>query len=130
MTLSVEYFLLVLFAALAAIQYAVSSGGFRGLMLIQDTMLNRGLATVMATPTMIALFTWNDRNPVGVIEGAQQAGLFTLASLLAVMLVLFLSSILNHHRFSSPTEKQVFGLEALKNMTFFQALLKRFTWKH
>ena len=129
MTLPVEYFLLVLFSALAVIQYAVSSAGFRGLMLIQDPMLNRGLATVMSTPTMIALFTWNDRNPVGIIEGAQQAGLFTSASMLAVILVLFLSSILNHHRFSSSTEKQVLGLEALKNMTFFQAILKRFTWK-
>jgi hypothetical protein len=128
MSLAIEYFLLVFAAAVGFIQFAAGRGGLKGLMFSQNPGFNRMLAAALALPPMIAFFTWNYRNPVGIIEGAQQAGLFTLAALSAVTLTLLLGSVLNHRRLS-PAAPPGSGLEALKEITFFQALRSRCHWR-
>ncbi|MEN8614654.1 hypothetical protein ABFB09_05150 [Dehalogenimonas sp. THU2] len=129
MTLSNEYFLLAFLAAISTIQFAAGHGGFHGLMFSQNPALNKVLAILIATPAMAAFFTWNAHNPVGVVEGAQQAGLFSLASFSAVTTVLLLSSILNRNKLTIVKNRRLLGLEALKTMTFFQAVKARYFWK-
>ena len=128
MSLTLEYFLFVLTAAMGFIQFAAGRGGLRGLLFSQNPRFNRALAVSLALPAMAAFFTWNYRNPVGIIEGAQQAGLFSLAVLTAVSVTMLLSSALNHNNLSADAPPAS-SMEALKNMTFFQALRSRYRWK-
>jgi hypothetical protein len=128
MSLATEYFLLVLCAAIGFIQLAAARARLNGLLLSQQRVLNRVLAGILIAPGAIFFFTWNYRNPVGIIEGSQQAGLFSLATLGAVGVCLVLGSILN--RFRSEQRKPCPpSIEALKDRTFFQALLARYKWK-
>jgi hypothetical protein len=86
------------------------------------------LAYALIAPVMLAFFTWNYRNPVGIIEGAQQAGLFSLASVAAVAVTLFLGSVFNHSLLRAKERPQS-CLDALKERTFFQAIWSRYFWK-
>ena len=128
MSLTLEYFLFVLAAAMGFIQFAAGRGGFKGLLFSQNLRFSRSLAVSLALPPMAAFFTWNYRNPVGIIEGAQQAGLFSLAVLSAVLLTMIASSLFNHHKLSSDTPPNS-CMEDLKTMTFFQAFRARYLWK-
>jgi len=95
MSLTLEYFLFVLAAAMGFIQFAAGRGGLRGLLFSQNPRFNRALAVSLALPPMVAFFTWNYRNPVGIIEGAQQAGMFSLAVLAAMSLTMIMGSVFN-----------------------------------
>ncbi len=128
MSLTLEYFLFVTVAAMGFIQFAAARGGLKGLLFSQNFRFNRSLAISLALPPMVAFFTWNYRNPVGIIEGAQQAGLFSLAVLSAVAFTMIMSSVLNHRKLSSQTQP-ISCMEDLKTMTFFQAFRKRYRWK-
>ena len=128
MTLTAEYFLWALTAAVGFIQFAAGQGGLKGLMFSQNPVFNRILAVALASPHEATFFPCHSRNPVGIIEGAQQAGLFTLASFAAVVLTLLLGSAINHRRLSTAAPS-VSCLDALKDMTFFQAMRSRYRWK-
>ena len=129
MTLATEYFLSVFLAATATIQFAVNRGGFRGIMFSQNASLNRMLATILLLPPAILFFTWNTHNPTGIIEGAQQAGLFSLAVLCAGAVTIVITSALNQKKLTPPLHViPSDGLEALKQMTFLQAIMRR-SWK-
>jgi len=129
MSLAAEYFLLTFLAALGAIQYAAGRSGLKGLLFSQRPGRAKAVSAILALPPLALFFTWNYRNPVGIIEGAQQAGLFSLAVLAAVCTTLVLSSVLNHGRLSY-CKAPAFCLEALKETTFFKAVLSRYWWKH
>ena len=96
MSLTQEYFFVVFVAAMGFIQFAAVRGGLKGLMFIQNFAFNRALAYVLMVPVMMVFFTGNYRNPVGIIEGAQQAGLFSLASVAALAATLVIASVINH----------------------------------
>ncbi len=128
MSLTLEYFLFVLAAAMGFIQFAAARGGLRGLLFSQNPRFNRALAVSLALPPMVAFFTWNYRNPVGIIEGAQQAGLFSLAVLSGVLLTMIMGSVFNHRKLSADTPLTS-HMEDLKSMTFFQAFRTRYRWR-
>jgi hypothetical protein len=127
MTLAQEYFLLVFMAAAGCIQVAAGHAGLRGLLLSQRRRVNLVLSGLLLAPSMFVLFTWNTRNPVGIIEGAEQAGLFSLSVLATVAATLLVSSLLNH-RALKPVGRPGTGLEAMKEFTFFQAIRARYFW--
>lgn len=128
MSLTQEYLLLVFIAAMGFIQFAAVRGGLKGLMFIQNFTFNRALAYVLMVPVMMVFFTWNYRNPVGIIEGAQQAGLFSLASVAALVATLVIASVINHAKIGVKERPQS-GLDALKDSTFFQAIRSRYFWR-
>lgn len=128
MTLAAEYFISCFIAASAVIQLAAVKGELRGLLFNQAANMNTVLILVSLLIPGIFFFTWNARNPVGIIEGAQQAGLFSLAVITAGFFTLLVSSLLNHSRFTPPPGVPADSLESLKNMTFFQAIRRRY-WK-
>jgi hypothetical protein len=127
LNLTLEYLLSVFIAALAVIQLGAVRAGLRGLYLGGSRLV----ACLVAVPCLlisgILFFTWNDRNPTGVIEGAQQAGLFSLAVAAAAAFTVILGLITNR-RMPADRPTSTEGLEALKRTTFIHAIRSRF-WK-
>jgi hypothetical protein len=128
MSLAIEYFLLVFVAGLGFIQIAALHSNLKGLLFSQNPIINHVISGLLISPGAIFFFTWNYHNPVGIIEGAQQAGLFAIAATLAVVATLILGSVLNHRRLK-PIRPPSGSIEALKDRTFFQAFLERYLWK-
>ncbi len=116
-----EYFYLVFIAAIGAIQAAVALNGLMGISFFNRKIYAYFFMFITLGPVITAFFTWNERNPTGVIEGSEQFYLFMLAIVSAIGFTLVLSSFLKH---SSLRNNNVLydGLEALKQVTFFQAL--------
>ena len=123
--MSFEYFYLVLVAAVGVIQAAVAYNGLKGVSLFYYKTSAYLFALVTAVPVLISLFYWNSRNPTGVIEGREQFCLFMLAIVAAIGFTLVLSSLLKHWSLRT-NNVQHDGFEALKEVTFFQALRYRF----
>jgi len=123
--LALEYFYLVLIAAVGVIQAAVAYNGFRGISFFSHKISAYLFMAVTLGPVLASFFTWNERNPTGVIEGAQQFGLFMLAIVASIGFTLAMSSLLNHWTFRG-NDIEHNGLEALKEATFFQAIRYRF----
>jgi hypothetical protein len=128
MSLATEYFILVFIAALGFIQIAALRSHLKGLLFSQNPIVNYVISGLLIAPGAIFFFTWNYHNPVGIIEGAQQAELFAIAAALAVAATLILGSVLNYRRLK-PVGPPSGSIEALKDRTFFQAFLERYLWK-
>jgi hypothetical protein len=126
--LAVEYFYLVTIAAIGAIQAAVAYNGLKGISFFRQRIFNYLFALLTIGPSMARLFTWNQRNPVGIIEGAQQFYFFMLALVIAIAFTLIVSSLLRHSSLHG-NHPQYDGLEALREVTFFQAIWRRYIHK-
>jgi hypothetical protein len=70
---------------------------------------------------MTGFFTWNLRNETGVIQGAEQFGLFTLAVIAAQILTFLVSSVLNHSKMRGDGIS-CDGIDIYKDATFYQVL--------
>ncbi len=123
--LGLEYFGLVFVAALGVIQATVAYNRLIGLSFFGRVMYGYIFAVFTTGPALAGLLTWNLRNAIGVIEGAQQFGLFSLAVAIAVVSTLVFSSA---SRYSKPPGNDLKrdGLEAFRSDTFFQVLRDRF----
>ncbi|MCL2149407.1 MAG: hypothetical protein FWH51_00495 [Dehalococcoidia bacterium] len=139
-TLVWEYSLLVFIAGLGVLQVAAAYGGFRGLLIAPGEVRVRPFpsrriftisreafggifAAVTITPSLVDFFFWNRRNETGIIEGAEQAGFFVLAMASAVAFTFLFSSLINHWRLRR-NEARGTGLEALKDITWAQAVMR------
>lgn len=123
-----EYFYLVTIAATGAIQAAAAYNGLKGISFFRQKMFSYLFALLTVGATMTRLFTWNQRNPVGIVEGAQQFSFFMLALIAAIAFTLIVSSLLRHSALRGNHSRHD-GLEALKEVTFFQALWRRYVHK-
>lgn len=136
---------MVFAAVLGVIQVASAHAGLRGLLFIPWhvricvwpsryyqalTPLHFSYFFAIATvvPPLMYLFMWNEYNEIGIIEGSEQAGLFVLCTLVAGVFSLLLSSLINHWRLRY-NHTQLQGLEALKEITWFQAVYRRWVRK-
>lgn len=122
--LALEYFYLVFLAVIGVVQAAAAYNQLHGLCLFRHTISAYIFALLLVSPVGFLLYTWNERNPVGVIEGLQQALYFFLGTLCAILFTLIVSSLVNQRRFSSVKPDRE-GLEALRNATFYQAIRHR-----
>ena len=130
--LAFEYYGLVVLLSTSTIQLASSYRSLKGVTFIPNPKLNCALALVIMLPCLAALATWNWRNPVGIIEGAQQFYLFMLGIISAVGLTIIISSLVNHSRFKNTVAPLVPGFESLNQKTYFQALsesLRKIKWR-
>jgi hypothetical protein len=123
--LVLEYFYLVFIAAVGVIQAAVAYNGLRGVSFFSHRVCGYFFAAVTIGPVLASFFAWNERNPTGVVEGGQQFYFFMLAIVAAIGFTLVLSSIIKHHSLRGNDVKYD-GFEALKEVTFFQAIRHRF----
>lgn len=120
-----EYFYLVFIASVGVIQAAVAYNGFKGVSLFYYKVSAYLFALFTTVPVLISFFYWNERNLTGIIEGREQFYLFMLAIVAAIGFTLVMSSLLKH-RSLRKNDIQHDGFEALKEVTFFQALQYRF----
>lgn len=110
----------VTIAGLGIIQAAAAHNGLKGLLFFRPKIVTYSFTAVTLLPVLYYFFTWNHRNVTGVIEGAQQAGLFFLAIVLSLICTLVISSIVNIGM-KRPV-KILNGLDALKETTFLKTL--------
>jgi hypothetical protein len=129
--LSLEYGLLVFLAVTGVLQLAAIHNNLKKLLFFKRKVYGYILSAVIILPALVIFFTWNYRNATGIVQGSEQAGLFMLAMVLAVIFTLVLSSLLNHTRSNPPVSKTTAskkeGLDALRELTYFQALGRLFS---
>ncbi len=123
--MALEYFYLALVACIGVIQAAAAYNGLSGISFFSYKISAYLFMMVTTAPAMAAFFTWNQRNATGVIEGREQFGLFMLAILAAIGFTLAFSSLVKHWSLRGSEVKSE-GLEALGEVTFFQAIRYRF----
>lgn len=143
--LEIQYFILVFVAVLGTIQVTAANSGFRGLLFAPGTVRIRFFpsgkrwtltyfhfsylfAAVTILPTLGFFFVWNQHNAIGIVQGSEQAGLFVLATGAAGIFSLVASSLINQWRLQR-NQTQAQGLEALKDITWFQAVWRRWIRK-
>ena len=123
--LALEYFYLVFVAAVGVLQVAVAYNGLRGVSFFSHKVYGYYFAAFTVGPALAGFFTWHSRNPPGIIEGREQFVFFLLALTTALIFTLAASSLLNNRRLRGNHTRHD-GLEALREVTFFQALRHRF----
>jgi hypothetical protein len=139
--LSLEYATLVFAAVLGVIQVAAANAGLRGLLFAPGTVRIRFwpsgrrwtlaylhfsylFAAVTVLPALGFFFVWNQYNEIGIIQGVEQAGLFVLSTAVGGIFSLIASSLINQWRLQN-NQTDAKGLEALKDVTWFQAVWRR-----
>jgi hypothetical protein len=141
-----EYRLLVFVAVLGIIQLAAANTGLRGLLFAPGEVRIRFypsgrrwtltyfhfsylFAALTVLPTLGFFFVWNYYNATGIVQGSEQAGLFVLSTGAAGIFSLVASSFINQWRLQH-NQTQAEGLEALKDITWFQAVWRRWIRKN
>ncbi len=143
--LSREYSLLVFVAVLGVIQVSAANSGLRGLLFAPGAVRIRfwpsgrrwaltyvhfsylfGAVTIL--PALGYFFVWNSHNGTGIIQGSEQAGLFVLSTAAGGIFSLLASSLINQWRLQR-NQTHANGLEALKEITWFQAIWRRWMRK-
>ncbi len=123
--LALEYFGLSFVAAVGVLQVVAAYNELRGVSFFGRKIYGYLFAALTVSPALASFFTWNSRNPIGIIEGREQFGFFMLALAAALIFTLVVSSLLKNGRLRG-NHAQYDGLEALREITFFQALRRRF----
>jgi hypothetical protein len=119
--LAFEYFYLALVACIGVIQAAAAYNGLKGVSFFSYKISAYLFMLFTTGPAMAGFFTWNERNATGVIEGREQFGFFMLAIIAAISSTLAFSSLIKHWSLRG-NEVRIESLEALKEVTFFQAI--------
>jgi hypothetical protein len=120
-----EYMIPVFMAGLGVIQAAAAHNSLKGMLFFRHKAITYLFSAIMLLPALYYLFTWNQRNVTGIIEGSQQAGFFFLAMLIALIVTLIVSSIINAG-LGRPL-KPLAGLDALRETTFFKTVQSWFS---
>jgi hypothetical protein len=107
------------------LQLVASYNELRGVSFFSRKVYGYLFAAFTVGPVLARFFTWNSRNPTGIVEGREQFSFFLLALVAAIGFTLVASSLLNNGRLRG-SYVQRDGLEALRETTFFQALRQRF----
>lgn len=123
---SLDYFIFVLVVYTSAIQMGAALGGFTGLSWFRRRAVSFLSGLLLALAANIWFFTSADRNVRSVVEGSQQFGFFVAAGFLGLVINITLSSVMRAREFrreAGPGEAS-YGLEALRETTFFQAVAR------
>jgi hypothetical protein len=139
--LATEYCFTVFVAVLGVIQAAAAHADLRGLLLAPGAVRIRFwpsgrrwtltylhfsylFAAITVLPALAYFFVWNSYNATGIIQGSEQAGLFVLSTAAGCLITFVASSLINQWRLQN-NHTQARGLEALKDITWFQAVWRR-----
>jgi hypothetical protein len=123
-----EYFLFVFIASVGVLQLAASYNQLKGLLFFQNKILSYLFALLAIGGSFEWFFGYNNRidtlmRRVG-LEGAQQFLYFNLATFLALVLTLIVSSVLHAYRHRTQREQKEYpeGLGALRETSYFESL--------
>ncbi|MBI4234649.1 MAG: hypothetical protein HY686_09420 [Chloroflexi bacterium] len=121
---TMDYFILVVLASFGVLQVVAAYSRLRGLMLFQRSLLCVILGLGFVALGFLWFFGSGPRNlpdTQGGLDGNRQSALFAEGAAVALVATLILSSLVNRHRLPGLGVVQ-WGLEALKEATYFQAL--------
>jgi hypothetical protein len=128
MALSLKYSIMVFAAVLGVLQAAAGYNNLRGLLFFKRSLYAYIFAIIAIGVSLGIFFSWNYLFDTGVIAGSQQAGLFFLSIVLAIVCTLIISSLINI-RYYSQLAVQLRGLDALREGTFFRIIWERINRK-
>jgi hypothetical protein len=128
-SLSLKYCLLVFLAVLGILQGAAARNNLRGLFLFGYRALSYVFAALAIGFSLFIFFNWNSRYATSVIEGSEQAGLFTLGVVGAVFCTVVVSSVIKSASFKRQAVHP-HGLEALKKATIFNIIRDKTNGRH
>lgn len=128
MALSQIYSIMVFAAVLGVLQAAAGYNNLRGLLFFKRSLYAYIFAIITIGVSLGMFFSWNYLFETGVIAGSQQASLFFLSIVLAIVCTLIISSLINI-RYYSQHAAQLTGLDALKEGTFFRIIWERINRK-
>jgi hypothetical protein len=120
-----EYFLFVFMASCGVIQIAAAYSRLHGLMFFRRPLWGYVFAAVVTPLAFLWFFKSENRNVPG-LEGSQQFGDFCLGFIAAVVFSALFSSLLRARDALHLGEGEApEGLEALREMTYLQAIRRR-----
>ncbi|MBM4406147.1 MAG: hypothetical protein FJ039_08210 [Chloroflexi bacterium] len=124
--LGVDYFLLVVIAALGALQITAASSGLRGLWIIPQ----RRAVYLIGALLLVGAFAWfvltgdtNIPGDLGGVEGSEQFGLFLGGVAVAALLTAGIASLTQRKAGAPPAGVE--GIEALRHTTLAGLLRAR-----
>jgi uncharacterized membrane protein len=123
--LSLAYSIPVFLARVGVLQGCAAYNSLSGLLFSPKKIFSYALAIVTIVLALASLFDWNWRYATGIIQGAQQAEFSFLGTALAFVFTVIVAWLINRSRFPV-TPKNIEGLDALRDRTFFQAFKQRF----
>lgn len=118
--LSLEYIGLTFLANIGVLQLAARFNRLRGMSFFNNPVFTCLFALITIAPPLFVFFIWNNLLPTGIIEGAQQAGLFFISFLLSLVVTLGLTSFLRRSHTENTTHQQ--GIEIMRNTTYYKAI--------
>lgn len=122
-----DYFLMVLIAAIGILQIAAAQSGLKGLSFFKKPILDR-LFGLIAIVGGFCFFYGTEYRNVRSLEGSQQFEYYLAGVAAAVFLTLVVSSLINFNLRGSVGREER-GLEALKKTNYFRALYINFLRK-
>jgi len=122
--LALEYLLLVFICCCGLLQLMAVRGGYSGVSFFRGRVPGYIFATLTVGGALLWFFLLEDRCVPG-LEGSQVFALFLAAAVLSLIFTLSLSSLLNSSRLRGEENPEP-GLDALRRMTYLQAIARRF----
>ncbi len=89
--LALEYFGLVFVAAVGVLQVVAAYNELRGVSFFSRSIYGYLFAAFTVGPALAGFFTWNSRNPFGIVQGREQFVFFLLALTAALSFTLVAS---------------------------------------
>ena len=123
--LSLVYGAMVFIAGVGVLQATAAYNNILGLSFFPKKTISYLFAAVTIGFALGMLFDWNWHYATGIIQGAQQAELFLIAMVAALLFTALVASLINIRRFSKTNESPE-GLDALRNETLVQNLKRHF----
>lgn len=127
--LGLKYSALAFTALVGVLQTAAAYNNLRGLLFFKRHLYAYIFAAIAIGVPLGFFFAWNYMFPINRIAGSQQAGLFFLTTIAAIIFTAIVSSLVNI-KFRSPNAAQLKGLEALREGMYLRILWERITGKH
>ena len=86
-----KYSMLAFLAVMGVLQFVAARNSLHQFLFFRNRVVSYAFSLVTVGFSFYYFFTWNSRFQTGVIEGAEQAGLFSLAALTALICSLVFS---------------------------------------
>ncbi len=130
---AIDYYLMVVIAAIGILQLAASFGRLNALLLFKSSLWSRTLGITLAIAGPVLFFATAERNIndyEGGLDGNFQGLYFILGTITALALTFAVTSLLNRNM-DHPTQIEN-GIESLKRTQYIRALANniRFLRKH
>jgi len=120
--LALEYLLFIFVASCGVLQLAAVHSRLEGLSFFKKPLAGNLFGGLAIVGAFVWFFAIENRNVPG-LEGSQQLGFFSLGAFLAIVFTLAVSSIVKAGMAPPQMESgRERGLDALKGMTYFQAI--------